>query len=97
VPTPEAMAGSTRIALFLDVGNVFSTGGVSFFDKLGDPVEYDFDYGRLKRSVGVSVEWLAPMGLLRFSYGVPLNSDAETDRFYGDQSEEFQFTVGNAF
>ena len=97
VPTPEAMAGSTRISLFYDIGNVFSTGGVTFFDKLGDVVEYDFDYDKLKQSVGVAVEWLAPMGMLRFSYGVPLNADVETDRFYGDQTEEFQFTVGNAF
>jgi outer membrane protein insertion porin family len=97
IPTPERLAASTRFALFFDIGNVFSTGGVSFFDKLGDPIEYNFDYDNLKQSVGLSVEWLAPMGLLRFSYGVPLNNDAETDRFYGDQTEEFQFTVGSAF
>jgi len=97
IPGPEAMAGSTRISLFYDVGNVFHTGGVTFFDKLGDVVDYDFDYDRLKHSIGVAVEWLAPMGLLRFSYGVPLNPNEETDRFYADQTEEFQFTVGNAF
>ncbi|MDH3421315.1 MAG: BamA/TamA family outer membrane protein, partial [Gammaproteobacteria bacterium] len=97
VPTPEAMAGSTRISLFYDIGNVFHTGGVTFFDRLGDVVDYDFDYDKLKQSVGVAVEWLAPMGLLRFSYGVPLNADEETDRFRADQTEEFQFNVGNAF
>jgi outer membrane protein insertion porin family len=97
IPTPEAMAGSARISLFYDVGNVFHTGGVTFFDKLGDVVEYDFDYDKLKQSVGVAVEWLAPMGLLRFSYGVPLNADEETDRFRADRTEEFQFNVGNAF
>ena len=70
---------------------------MTFFDKLGAPVEYGFDYSRLKRSAGVAVEWLAPMGLLRFSYGVPLNADKETDRYYEDQTEQFQFTVGNAF
>lgn len=97
VPTPEAMAGSTRISLFYDIGNVFHTGGVTFFDKLGDVVDYDFDYDKLKQSVGVAVEWLAPMGLLRFSYGVPLNADEETDRFRADRTEEFQFNIGNAF
>ena len=97
LPTPEAMAESTRLALFYDIGNVFSTGGVTFFDRLGDVVEYDFDSDNLKQSVGVAVEWLAPMGLLRFSYGVPLNDDPETERYYGDQTEEFQFTVGSAF
>ena len=97
IPTPERFATSARVALFYDIGNVFSTGGVSFFDRLGDPVDYDFEYERLKQSVGIAVEWLAPLGLLRFSYGLPLNADEETDRFHGDRTEEFQFTVGNAF
>jgi outer membrane protein insertion porin family len=85
------------VGLFLDVGNVFSTGGVNFFDKLGDPIDYGFDYDTLKKSVGIGVEWLAPLGLLRFSYATPLNEDAATDRFYGDEVERFQFSIGNAF
>ena len=97
IPTPEKIAGSTRIALFFDVGGVFSTGGVNFFDKLGDPIDYGFDYDKLKKSVGLGVEWLAPLGLLRFSYAMPLNEDAATDRFYGDEVERFQFSIGNAF
>ena len=97
IPTPAKIAGSTRIALFYDVGGVFSTGGVQFFDKLGDPMDYDFDYDRLKKSVGIGVEWLAPLGLLRFSYATPLNEDAETDRFFGDDVERFQFSIGQAF
>jgi outer membrane protein insertion porin family len=97
IPTPEKFAASARVALFYDIGNVFSTGGVSFVDRLGDPIEYDFDYDGMKQSVGVAVEWLSPMGLLRFSYALPLNEDEETDRRWGDRTEEFQFTVGNAF
>jgi outer membrane protein insertion porin family len=97
IPTPEKIAGSTRMALFYDIGNVFSTGGVTFFDKLGDPIEYDFDYDNLKKSVGIGVEWLAPLGLLRFSYAMPLNDDDPTDRYYGDETEGFQFSIGNAF
>jgi len=96
-PLPERFATSARAALFYDVGNVFHTGGVTFYDRLGDRVSYDFDAERLKHSVGLAVEWLAPLGLLRFSYGLPLNADEETDRFWGDRTEEFQFTVGNAF
>ncbi len=96
VPTPEKFAGSARIALFYDVGGVFST-GVNFTDKLGDPIDYSFDYDKLKKSVGFGVEWLAPLGLLRFSYAAPLNDDAPTDRFYGDEVERFQFSIGNAF
>jgi outer membrane protein insertion porin family len=97
VPTPAKISGSTRIAFFFDSGNVFSTGGVKFYDKLGDPIDYKFNYDSLKRSVGIGVEWLAPLGLLRFSYAVPLNQDAPTDRYYGDQVERFQFSIGNAF
>jgi outer membrane protein insertion porin family len=97
IPTPEKIAGSTRMALFFDAGNVFSTGGVNFFDKLGDPIDYGFDYDKLKKSVGIGVEWLAPLGLLRFSYAMPLNEDEATDRFFGDEVERFQFSIGNAF
>ncbi len=97
LPTPEAVGNSARIALFYDVGNVFDTTDTVFRDKLGDPIEYDFDYDRLKHSVGVAVEWLAPLGLLRFSYASPLNADEATDRFFADETEEFQFSVGQAF
>jgi len=84
--------------LFFDIGGVFSTGGVTFLDKLGDVTdEYDFSYDKLKKSVGLGVEWLAPLGLLRFSYAMPLNEDAATDRFFGDDTESFQFSIGNAF
>ena len=97
LPTPEKLGGSTRMSLFYDIGNVFHTGGVTFLDKLGDPIDYDFDYDRLKQSFGLAVEWLAPLGLLRFSYAVPLNADEETDRFFEDEVERFQFSIGNAF
>jgi len=76
---------------------VFSTEKVRFLDRLGDPIDYRFDYDKLKKSVGIGVEWLAPLGLLRFSYATPLNEDAETDRFFGDEVERFQFSIGNAF
>jgi outer membrane protein insertion porin family len=98
IPMPERFSSSTRVALFYDIGNVFSTGGVTFFDRLGDATdEYEYRAENLKHSVGLGVEWLAPLGLLRFSYAVPLNASEETDRFYADETEEFQFTVGNAF
>ncbi|MEE8094303.1 MAG: outer membrane protein assembly factor BamA [Gammaproteobacteria bacterium] len=98
IPLPEKLSGSTRAAMFFDIGNVFTTGGVTFFDQLGDVTDYyDYTPGSLKRSVGVAVEWLAPMGLLRFSYALPLNASEATDRFLADETEEFQFTIGSAF
>ena len=63
---------------------------MDFFDRLGDPIDWRFDYNRLKKSVGLAVEWMSPMGLLAFSYAVPLNPDDETDRFFSDEVERFQ-------
>jgi len=98
VPIPEKLAASTRVSMFYDIGNVFSTGGVTFFDRLGaETTEYEYRSGNLKQSVGVAVEWLAPLGLLRFSYSFPLNASETTDRFFEDETEEFQFTIGQAF
>tara|TARA_B100001250_G_scaffold179182_1_gene154039 strand:+ start:5193 stop:7586 length:2394 start_codon:yes stop_codon:yes gene_type:complete len=98
IPMPEQFETSARLSLFYDIGNVFSTGGVTFRDRLGDITnEYKYNPNNLKRSFGIGVEWLAPLGLLRFSYGQPLNSTVTTERFYGDETEQFQFTVGNAF
>ncbi|MCZ6475480.1 MAG: outer membrane protein assembly factor BamA [Gammaproteobacteria bacterium] len=98
VPIPEKLAASTRVSMFYDIGNVFSTGGVTFFDRLGaETTEYEYRSGNLRQSVGVAVEWLAPLGLLRFSYSFPLNASETTDRFFEDETEEFQFTIGQAF
>ncbi len=97
LPTPEAIQGNTRIAMFYDVGNIFSTTDTVFRDRLGAPIDHGFDYDRLKHSVGLAVEWLAPMGLLRFSYAEPLNADEETDRFFADEVEQFQFSIGQSF
>lgn len=97
MPTPAKWRNSTRISIFYDIGNVFSTGSVAFTDKLGDPIMYDFDADDLKQSAGVAVQWLAPLGVFRFSYAFPFNEEAETLRFYGDETELFQFSVGSAF
>ncbi len=61
------------------------------------PVDYDFSYDNLKQSVGVAVQWLAPLGVFRFSYGIALNANPATDLLYGDEKEGFQFSVGQAF
>ena len=37
------------------------------------PVDYEFDYNELKQSAGLAVQWLAPLGVFRFSYAFPLN------------------------
>ncbi len=97
IPVPEKFRGKTRASLFYDIGNVFNTGEVEFTDKLGSPLSYKPDYNELRTSVGIAVQWLAPLGLFRFSYALPLNEVAGNNRFYGDQIERFQFSIGQAF
>jgi len=97
LPLPDKWASQARAAVFYDVGNVFNTGEVSFTDKLGSPIEYKPDFNELRASVGIGIEWLAPMGLFRFSYAYPLNKYSGNDRYYGDQIERFQFSIGQAF
>jgi len=98
-PVPQKWRASTRISAFYDIGNVFSQGmGINFvgIDRV-TPVDYEFDYNELKQSTGIAVQWLAPLGIFRFSYGIPLNAKKGDGVIYPDQTEGFQFTVGNAF
>ena len=96
-PLPEKFASQARASVFYDFGNVFSTGEVGFTDKLGTPLDYSPDFKELRTSVGIGVQWLAPLGLFRFSYAYPLNEYKGNDRFYGDEVERFQFSIGQAF
>ncbi len=103
LPMPEKWRNSARFSLFYDIGNVFNDQDIAFFGPRlpGEqvvPVEYDFSYDELKQSVGVAVQWLAPLGVFRFSYALPLNEDRE-DRpgRWGDETEGFQFSIGQAF
>ena len=85
--------------LFRSIGNVFQTGSRVKFLGVDDvtPVDYHFSYANLKQSTGIAVQWLAPLGLFRFSYGIPLNPyPGDTVRF-GDETERFQFSIGQAF
>ena len=43
------------------------------------------------------MQWLAPLGLFRFSYAVPLNAYKGDSVLYPDEKEGFQFSVGQAF
>ncbi|HEX4051701.1 MAG TPA: outer membrane protein assembly factor BamA [Steroidobacteraceae bacterium] len=99
IPTPAKWETSARASLFFDIGNVFSTDKTTFLGKdLVTPVTYNFSYHDLKKSVGISVEWLAPVvGLFRFSLGIPLNASEGDLVHFEDRTEEFQFTVGQSF
>jgi outer membrane protein insertion porin family len=97
LPLPDKWASQARASLFYDVGNVFNSGEVAFTDKLGSPILYEPEIDDLRSSVGIGVQWLAPLGLFRFSYAFPLNNYEGNDRFYGDEVERFQFSIGQAF
>jgi outer membrane protein insertion porin family len=97
LPLPQKWQSQARAAIFYDVGNIFNTGEVNFTDKLGAPLEYKPDFDELRASVGIGVQWLAPLGLFRFSYAFPLNEYLGNDRFYRDELERFQFSIGQAF
>ncbi|MDP9007170.1 MAG: outer membrane protein assembly factor BamA [Pseudomonadota bacterium] len=98
-PVPDKWKSAARISMFYDIGNVFQTGNKVKFLGVDDitPVDYHFNYANLKQSTGIAVQWLAPLGLFRFSYGIPLNAfQGDTVRF-GDETERFQFSIGQAF
>ena len=98
-PVPDKWRASARISAFYDIGNVFSQGqNINFVGTdRQTPVDYEFDYNELKQSVGVAVQWLAPLGIFRFSYAFTLNDKKAEGVRYPDETEGFQFTVGSAF
>ncbi len=110
LPLPASWRSRARFTLFYDIGNVFSTDNVTFYNTScnsfvtpencneSNEISYDFDTSNLKQSYGAAVEWLAPLGLFRFSYAFPLNKEPfVTDGSFGDETERFQFSIGGAF
>jgi outer membrane protein insertion porin family len=98
IPLPQKFETSARLSWFYDVGNIFSTGNRhSFRGRSGQRVEYGYEYDKLKHSTGLAVQWLAPLGVFRFSYAIPLNAYKGDLNTYPDEVERFQFSVGQAF
>ncbi len=98
IPLPQKFETSARLSWFYDIGNIFSTGNrYTFAGRSGQQVDYEFGYDKLKHSTGIAVQWLAPLGVFRFSYAVPLNAYKGDINTYPDEIERFQFSVGQAF
>jgi outer membrane protein insertion porin family len=97
-PMPEKWRNSARVSLFYDIGNVFSTEDTQFVgvDRF-NAVDYGFKYDRLKHSAGVAVQWLAPLGVFRFSYAIPMQEKDTELNYYETEREGFQFSIGQAF
>ena len=66
IPTPFTQGGGSRIALFLDVGNVYQN-----IDT--------FDASTFRASAGISVTWQAPIGPIIMNYAFPIK-EFEGDR-----------------
>jgi outer membrane protein insertion porin family len=102
LPIPQSWQSRSRFVLFYDVGNVFSTeDSIRWFREDGiTPLPddfYEFDVDKLRTSWGIAAEWLAPLGLFRFSYGIPLNESDGGQGVPADDTENFQFSIGGAF
>lgn len=107
LPIPEKWRNSARFSLFFDIGNIFSDDKSVVFrapdldgkaTTIPPEIDYGFKYSELKQSVGVAVQWLAPLGVFRFSYAMPLNDKrGDTPTRWGDEIEGFQFSIGQAF
>jgi outer membrane protein insertion porin family len=103
LPIPVSWQSRSRFVLFYDIGNTFSTEDVPFFnDDLSQQLPsdyYRFSFDDLRQSYGIAAEWLAPLGLFKFSYGIPVNefTGNDFDNLRPDETENFQFTIGGAF
>lgn len=99
-PTPflsEEYANLVRTTVFVDAGSVwdteFNSSDYSSGSCLGN-CEYFGDYSdpaRIRASLGVSLQWLSPMGPLVFSLATPLKE------YEGDKTEVFTFNIGSTF
>ncbi len=69
---------SARLSTFIDFGNVYAKPG-------------DFSFNTLRASVGIALQWRAPIGPIIISYAQPIRSQP------GDQPEHLQFTFGSSF
>ncbi|MFT4670699.1 MAG: outer membrane protein insertion porin family [Pseudohongiellaceae bacterium] len=77
-----------RSAFFIDAGNVFSS-SCSERQRLLQNCQ-NFDLGEMRFSAGVSVTYLSPFGPLTFYMAKPFGKE-------GDDTKQFDFTVGQGF
>jgi len=81
---------SLRMSAFIDAGAVWGPSDGNPLNPYNGLYE-NFAFDDLRYSAGVAVLWVSPMGPLKFSLAAPL---VEKE---GDESEIFQFTMGNVF
>jgi outer membrane protein insertion porin family len=72
-------------------------GDTQFANRAQFPTDYKFKLNEMRTSTGLAVQWLAPLGLFRFSFAYPLRYRDQTEINFGDDVERFQFSIGQAF
>ena len=81
---------SLRMSAFIDAGAVWGPSDGNPLNPYNGLFE-EFAFDDMRYSAGIAVLWVSPMGPLKFSLAQPL---VEKD---GDETEVFQFTLGNTF
>ena len=57
-----------------------------------------FRYSRLRQSAGLSARVVLPIGIVRLSYGIPLNADDEDPNpFLRDDTDRLQIAISVDF
>jgi outer membrane protein insertion porin family len=74
-PVPGVDTNSSRLGIFVDAGQVFSE-------------DQSIELSELRASVGVSLNWLTPLGPLAISYATPIKDEE------GDDLDRVQFSIG---
>jgi outer membrane protein insertion porin family len=77
---------SVRASVFMDAGQI---SGVPGLGSTGNALESDAE--KFRFSYGVGLAWNSPVGPLKFSYALPLQTRP------GDRIQKFQFQVGSVF
>ena len=98
VPTPfisEAYKRQVRTSFFLDVGALWDTREDDYKDYMqgldGGLQGFSSDNDKMRASVGVSLNWMSPIGPLVFSLAKPIKD------YSGDDSQTFNFNIGGRF
>jgi outer membrane protein insertion porin family len=77
---------------FFDIGNAYNLEAKYCTRPDSDACTHGFDaLGALRKSVGLGVRWLSPIGPLRLEWGLPL------DLKRGEQADGLLFSIGTSF